>query len=313
MISIDVPGRICLFGDKVDLAGKPVIAAAIDIYQHIELTPRDDREVVLCSHDLEVTEQFALGDPADYSGIMKYVRAAVHLLGDKLPQGFDLSVRSELPVGGGMSSSAALTVGALRAIRAGFELDLTDADVAEYAYRAEHDECGISCGRMDQYSIAHGGVTFIVTGSRPRALSLPVDDLPIVVGNSNEPREAKAVLSRIRGELEAGDPVTLKCFEIVYQCVLEGHEALVSGDDNKVGILMTRHQAQERRMQCSTPKIEALIDASLSAGAVGAKQMGAGGGGCMIAYCPRRQEEVAEAIRSTGGTPYICNVHRWPE
>jgi len=66
-------------------------------------------------------------------------------------------------------------------------------------------------------------------------------------------------------------------------------------------------------MQCSTAKIEALIDAALSAGAVGAKQMGAGGGGCMIAYCPRRQEQVAEAIRACGGTPYICNVHRWPE
>jgi len=314
MVSLDCPGRICLFGDKVDLVGKPVIAAAINVYLHVELTPREDREVILHSDDLDVTEQYALDDAPDYSGALKYVRAAVRLLGSRIPNGFELTVRSQgLPIGGGMSSSAALTVGSLRALQAAFDLGLSNGELAECAYRAEHDECRIGCGRMDQYSVAHGGVTFIVTGSHPRAVALPVAELPVVVGDSNEPREAKAVLSRIHGELEAGDPLTLAAFDVVYQCVLEGHEALVAGDENKIGVLMSRHQAQERRMQCSTAKIEALIDAALSAGAVGAKQMGAGGGGCMIAYCPRRQEQVAEAIRDCGGTPYICDVHRWPE
>ncbi len=313
MVALDVPGRICLFGDKVDLAGKPVIAAAINIFLHIEGGPRSDRLVVLHSYDLNCTEKFALGDAPDYSGVMKYVRAATRLLGSLIPSGYELTYRGDLPIGAGLSSSAAISVGSILALSRMFDLGLSADETAEYAYRAEHDECGISCGRMDQYSIAHGGVTFITTGENPHAERLPIEQLPVVVGDSNEPREAKAVLSRIRGELEAGDPRTLAAFDIVHQCVLEGREALVQGDGRRIGELMSRHQAQERQMACSTPKIEALCRAAIRAGAYGAKQMGAGGGGCMVAYCPHRQRQVAEAIREAGGIPYICDIFAWPD
>jgi galactokinase len=313
VVALDVPGRICLFGDKVDLAGKPVIAAAINLFLHIEGEPRPDRRVVLHSYDLDRTEQFALGDVPDYSGAMKYVRAATHLLGDRLPSGYELTYRTNLPIGAGLSSSAAISVGSLLAISRLFDLGLCADELAEYAYQAEHDECGIGCGRMDQYSIAHGGVTFISTGENPHAERLPLEHLPVVIGDSNEPREAKAVLNRIRGELEAGDPRTLAAFDIVHQCVLEGREALIRGDGQRIGELMSRHQDQERRMGCSTRKIEALCHAALRAGAYGAKQMGAGGGGCMVAYCPRRQQQVAEALESVGGIPYICDIFVWPD
>ena len=310
-VKLKAPGRICLFGDKIDIAFKPVIAACIDMFLHVEAKPREDRRVNLHSEDYQVTESFELGQPPEYSGLMSYVRAAIHLLGERVPTGADMSFRSDIPIGAGLSTSAALTVGSLMALDELFGLGMGKDEMAELAYVAEHDECGISCGRMDQYAIAHGGVTFITTKEPASAELLPLDELPVVVGDSDEPRKAAEVLGRTRDRLHAGDEVVLDAFERLYQYTLAGREALMAGDGPRIGELMTLSQVQEKRIGASTPKIERLCAASVEAGAHGAKQMGAGGGGCMVAYCPGRQDAVAAAIEGEGGIPYVCNVFRW--
>ncbi|MEA3403522.1 MAG: hypothetical protein U9R79_19925 [Armatimonadota bacterium] len=310
-VSLRVPGRICLFGDKIDIAHKPVIAAAIDMFMSIEAERADGPGVTLYSHDYDETERFEIGEEPDITGHMKYVQAAAWLLRERLPGGFSMRFSSGIPIEAGLSTSAALTVGAIMALDELFDLQMSLNEIAETAYVAEHDVCGISCGRMDQYAIAHGGVTFITTGEPASAEVLPIDELPVVVGDSDEPRHASEVLSRTRRRLEEGDPVVVEAFERLHQYTLAGREALVAGDGPRVGELMTRSQVQEKRIDASTPKIERLCAASVEAGAHGAKQMGAGGGGCMVAYCPGRQREVAAAIEAEGGIPYICDIFRW--
>jgi len=254
-VSLNAPGRICLFGDKIDIAFKPVIAACIDMFLHVQASARDDRTVNLRSDDFEVTESFRLGDPPDYGGVMSYVRAVVHLLGERMPGGVDMRFRSDIPIGAGLSTSAALTVGSLMALDRLFDLGMGRDEMAELAYVAEHDECGISCGRMDQYAIAHGGVTFITTREPARAEVLPMDELPVVVGDSNEPRKASEVLNRTRDRLQAGDEAVRDAFEKLHGYTLAGREALVAGDAPRVGELMTLSQVQENRSGASTPKI----------------------------------------------------------
>ncbi len=105
--------------------------------------------------------------------------------------------------------------------------------------------------------------------------------------------------------------MVLDAFEHLHQYTLAGREALVAGDGPRVGELMTKSQVEEKRIGASTEKIERLCAAAVAAGAHGAKQMGAGGGGCMVAYCPGRQDKVAAAIEAEGGVPYICDIFRW--
>jgi len=309
-IRLKAPGRICLFGDKIDIAHKPVIAAAIDMYLHVHVAERADRRVLLRSEDTGAAEDYTLGDAPDYSRDLKYVRAAIHLLGERVPAGVEMTVRSDIPIGAGLSTSAALTVGALQALDELFGLGMGRDEIAELAYVAEHDECCISCGRMDQYAIAYGGVTFITTGVPASAEVLPIAELPVVVGDSAEPRHASEVLGRTRARLEAGDPVVLDAFERLHKYTLAGREALIAGDAARVGELMTLSQVQEKRIGASTDKIERLCAAAREAGAHGAKQMGAGGGGCMVAYCPGGQDQVAAAIDSEGGIPYKVRAGR---
>ncbi len=310
-VELDVPGRICLFGDKIDIAHKPVIAAAIDMFMHIAAAESEEPECAVFSHDLGETECFRIGDEPETGGSLKYVQAATWLLRERLPKGFCMEVETEIPIGAGLSTSAALTVGAIMALDELFGLQMTRDEMAETAYIAEHDICEISCGRMDQYAIAHGGVTFITTGETPSAEVLAIDELPVVVGDSDEPRHASDVLNKTRRRLEDNDPVVLDAFEKLHQYTLTGRDALEGGEAALVGELMTQSQVQEKRIGASTEKIERLCAASVDAGAKGAKQMGAGGGGCMVAYCPGRQREVAAAIEAEGGVAYVCDVFRW--
>jgi galactokinase len=80
-------------------------------------------------------------------------------------------------------------------------------------------------------------------------------------------------------------------------------------DHVRLGELLTIHQESLRdAKKVSTPKINAMIDGALKAGALGAKINGSGGGGCMFAYAPDQPEAVAEAIERAGGTPYLIRI-----
>ncbi len=211
-VTLSIPGRICLFGDKIDIAHKPVIAAAIDMFLHISASGSDGPEAAVFSRDLNHTECFTVGEEPDTCGYLKYVQAAAWLLRERLPGGFRMEVESEIPIGAGLSTSAALTVGVIMALDELFGLRMSRDEMAETAYRAEHDVCGISCGRMDQYAVAHGGVTFITTGDPASAEVLDIRELPVVVGDSAEPRHASDVLNRTRARLEDGDSIVLDAF-----------------------------------------------------------------------------------------------------
>ncbi|MHA1747139.1 MAG: GHMP family kinase ATP-binding protein, partial [Promethearchaeota archaeon] len=89
-------------------------------------------------------------------------------LKEKINTGFYLEVNSNIPIGRGLSTSAAISVGFLRIMNKAYGLELRNKDIAELAFWGENQELGIQCGRMDQYSITYGGVSFIHTDYNTR-------------------------------------------------------------------------------------------------------------------------------------------------
>ncbi len=308
-IEITAPGRICLFGDKVDLLGRPVIAMAISCTLNLSLTPRTDNKIVLMSKNVDAGPvEMDMNHIPHNDHPLKYWFGELNRLQGKIKHGFEAVLNSKIPIGAGLSSSAAISVAFAKGLNQMFNLDLSQADVAELAYRAEHDDLCISCGRMDQYAIAYGGVTFIETGETPKVTKLPIKKLPVVVGDSQELRQSKVILNRVREQINAKDSTVMKAFDTIYHVVLEGRDALVAGDFEKVGKLMCQQQKMENVLQAATPKLNALCKTAVKAGALGAKQMGAGGGGCMLAICPGKQKQVARAIEKAGGRAWIFEI-----
>ncbi len=309
--SFEVPGRICILGDKVDLLEKPVIAAAIDLMMSFELQKKDDSNVIFYSQDTGEKIEFKLGENPPIDINLGYWSVLYERLKDQIDVGFSLSVRSDIPIGRGLSTSAALSIGFLRAMNLAYDLKLSARKIAELAYKGENHDLGIQCGRMDQYSIAYGGVTFIYTDANPKVEQMNISAIPIVVGDSLENRKASSVLNRIKSQIREGNENVLRAFKIIEECVYEGRFALINKDFIQLGKLMDKQQEQEINLEANTQMINKLCTASKQAGAFGAKQMGAGGGGCMLALCPGKQEEVANAIEKAGGKAWVFNIYNY--
>lgn len=312
-VSVQVPGRICLMGDKVDLLGKPVIGMAINLMLTVNYKEKGSNEIEFYSHDTRERVNFKLGDNPPRNIDLAYWSVLFERLKKNISKGFYIEVKSDIPIGAGLSTSAALSIGFIKALNQALDLNLSKSEIAELAYLGENHDLGIQCGRLDQYTEAFGGVVFINTGENPSVEYLDVDNLPVVVGNSMEERKASSILNRIKKQIEQKDPVTLKAFKVIERCVYQAKKALLTGDFKELGRLMNIQQEQERIIRTDTEKIVNLCNAANDAGAFGAKQMGAGGGGCMVAIAPGRQKEVADAINNKGGKAWIFDVYRYKE
>jgi galactokinase len=213
-------------------------------------------------------------------------------------------------------------------------------DLARYGHRAEVLEFGEPGGMMDHFCAAAGGVLGIDTRPPFAMERHPVSLSGFVLGNTGEPKVTTEVLGRNRRDvtdaiaqmcerlpgfdltataLDEAQPVLRELSPLLQRRLRanlvnrdltdRGREALLAGDGVALGALLTNHHEQLRDgLDLSTDKMERMIDASLTAGALGAKVNGSGGGGCMFAFAPGKEEAVADAIRREGGEPYIVLV-----
>lgn len=310
-ISLEIPGRICLMGDKVDLLGKPVIGMAINLMMKITFKEKSDDIIEFYSHDTKEHIKFKVDESPPLNIDLAYWSVLYERLRKYVKKGFYIDVQSEIPIGAGLSSSAAISVGFIKALDYIFKLKLSNFDIAELAYLGENHDLGIQCGRLDQYTITYGGVVFIHTGEVPRVERLNIKELPVVVGDSMEERKSSIILNRVMRQIQEKDRITLNAFKVIEKCVYQAKEALVKKDFKKLGELMDKQQEQERVFQADTRKIIKLCEAAKDAGALGAKQMGAGGGGCIVAIAPGKQKEVANAITNAGGRAWVFDIFRY--
>lgn len=151
------PGRVNVIGEHVDYNGGWVLPAAIDRNLVLAVAPRDDDRVRLATADFEGIIEFdgsnlAPGRAKDWSRYVRGVMAGLAAAGHEVP-GFDACVVSTIPVGGGLSSSAALEAATALAGLAlgGGEMDRFA--LAKLCQRAEHDYAGVPCGIMDQAAV----------------------------------------------------------------------------------------------------------------------------------------------------------------
>lgn len=221
-------------------------------------------------------------------------------------------------------------------------------ELGEIANAAEVLEFGEPGGMMDHYSTAIGNVIYLESTPQIHVETLTPELGTFVLGDSLEPKDTLGILGRCRYGMEdvvkkvkVFDPAfsiftstlartndykaILSQDELsLLQANIDDREILLEGKallsqvvmesqrqqfDHTFGQLLSRHYKNLRdHKRTSTPKIERMMDAALSAGALGGKINGSGGGGCMFVYAPTGAENVAEAIESAGGKSYIITV-----
>lgn len=346
-LKTSTPGRVCLFGEHQDYLNLPIIASAISLRISIEGHRRGDSSVIIHLPDIESEESFSLSDPIKYENDRDYFKSVVSVLRRhelSFSKGIECTVTGKIPINAGTSSSSALVVTWVNFLAAMSEqsVNLSPEDIAQYAYEAEVLEFSEPGGMMDQYSTSIGGIIFLDSYPKIQVKKLHPKLGNLVLGNSGEPKDTKLILARVKnqiqrvvGELRKSYPdfslqtisesridnysksLTDEQVELLHGTIrnrditMQALKALneMTLDHKLVGNLMNEHQEVLRDvLKISTPKIDRMIEAALSAGAYGAKINGSGGGGCMFAYAPNNPQKVKEAIEREGGEAYTLTV-----
>ncbi len=158
-IIIRSPGRVNLIGEHTDYNEGFVLPAAIDKNIIFAIAPRDDRQCNLIAADLDERYQFIIDDIhkseknwANYLiGVVDQLIKAGYKFG-----GFDCVFGGDIPIGAGLSSSAAIEAGLAFALNEIFQLKIPKLDLVKYAQKAENEFVGVRCGIMDQYINIYG-------------------------------------------------------------------------------------------------------------------------------------------------------------
>jgi galactokinase len=309
------PGRVNLIGGQVDYHEGWVVSLAIDRDVSVRATARDDGRVVARSSDFDDVVDVAADGSDDPPAVRpswgRAIAGVTRVLAElgRPPVGADLDITSTVPVGAGLSSSAAFEVACALALAdaAGFGLDGTPLALA--AQRAEHVATGVPCGVQDQMTSVHGRADHAVFLDC-RTLEIEHLRVPptlcVLVVHTGVARTLEGTpYAQRRAESEA--VATDLGLRVLRDATLEQvrdlprgrhavtemtrvrafADALRTGDLGALGALMSASHASSRDdMEVSIPELDALVECLVGAGAFGARLTGAGFGGCVVAIGP---------------------------
>jgi len=323
-IIVRAPGRANLLGGHTDYNDGFVLPIAIDRSVLFAAAPRDDRRVVLHALDLDESADFNLDrlQPSDEQPWSNYQRGVAHFLqaqGHSL-RGLNGALTSSVPIGSGLSSSAAVEVATAFGFRALNALNINLPDLALICQRAEHEFAGVPCGIMDQFVSAMGRrdhALLLDCRSLTYELVLLPPGLSVVVCDTGVRRQLAASEYRVRraqceeavGLLQAVVP-GVRALRDVTPEQLETHRALLPevvlrrarhivratvrmeqavsalrrGDAKAFGEAMKDcHASLRDDYEVSCPELEAMVEATGEVGGCyGSRLTGAGFGGCTV-------------------------------
>ncbi len=319
----EAPGRVNIIGEHTDYNGGFVLPTAIPQRTHIILAPRSDANVRLASKDLGTSIQtceYVLGQEEAKHRWSDYIEGATWLLQQKsMPiQGFDALIVSDVPLGAGLSSSAALLVALFRGLRRLYQLPIDDVQIALMSQTVENEFVGARVGIMDQMaaSLADAGTAlFLDTRSMNfERIPLPLSKMEMFIINSGikhshahggyntrrtECESAAQLLGikQLRDFSEMDLPQLEQLPEVLRKRarhvitenarVQRAVHALLASDLEYLGQLMIQSHASMRDdYEVSVSEIDFLVQVACADPAVyGARLTGGGFGGSIVGFC----------------------------
>ena len=312
------PGRVNLLGEHTDYNGGPVLPMAIAARTTAVAGPGEPGWLEL------VSQRDGLVTRARWDGMMpdgwaRYVVGVQRELAARgsAPRGARLAVASDVPVGGGLSSSAALTVSTARALAELAGAHLAAADLIGVAHRAEANQVGVRCGIMDQTIAvrARAGHALLIECATGRTRAIPVQARLLLFDTGVRHQLGDSAYNTRRAECEAAldilrlsepgleylagwparrvnalrrllrEPLRRRATHVVSETARTraGAVLLARGRIRAFGRLLdASHESCRRHYKCSAPELDLIVRAARRAGAWGARLTGAGWGGCVL-------------------------------
>ena len=327
----EAPGRVNLIGEHTDYNGLPVFPMAVQRRFRMLFRARTDATVRLATMDGYAERSFEIAaeiEPFAQGDWGNYVKAPAQILARRYGRlrGMDMLLHSDIPVAAGLSSSSALVVGSGLAMLAANGIEAAFEELVELFPEGER-YVGTRGGAMD-HTVCLAGmaghalkIDFSPFAIHPTAVP---EDWRFVVGHSlvraEKSREVKEQYNErreaCRKAFQVPQPPLSEVEERRYRHVIgeaarveQAREAMCAGEMENFGRLMNASHASLRDdFEVSHPEVDALVEAFLAAGAVGARVTGAGFGGCVVALC--RREETARVMAGVEAGFYAARPAR---
>lgn len=309
-VTAEAPGRVNLLGEHTDYNDGYVLPTAIPQKMHIQLRQNGLDRFRLYAASLDEMSEFTLADKPQQH-FAHYIYGCIMLAGADIPP-LDIHIGSNVPMEVGVSSSAALEVAMLRALRELMQLPLDDVEVARLAQRAEIEYAGVKCGIMDQMasSLADAGhMLFLDTRTLEReVLPLPADSEILVIDSGVARTLAGSKYNERRQECEQAaemlqvaalrdvtdehlaealpDPLCRRARHVITENnrVLRAREGVSAAEFGQ--LMNASHRSLRDDYEVSIPALDELVALMQDQSDVyGARLTGAGFGGACVALC----------------------------
>ncbi|AFK01890.1 galactokinase [Emticicia oligotrophica DSM 17448] len=322
---VRAPGRINLIGEHTDYNKGFVLPAAIDKAIYYAIAPRNDNTCVAYAFDLDDSFTFSIDNlvksEKGWANFLIGVVAEIINTGVEIKQGFNVIFGGDVPLGAGLSSSAAVESGMGFALNSIFDLGLSKLDLALIAQKAEHNYAGVKCGIMDMFASIHGKENSVIKLDCQdlsfEYFPFAFPDYSIVLCNTgvkhnlgdseynqrrDECEEGVRILQRafpqieslrdvsfqmLRSQADKLPPVVYKrCKYVVEEIerVTNACQALEKADLATFGQKMYEtHEGLSNEYEVSCEELDFLVEQTHHLDTViGARMMGGGFGGCTI-------------------------------
>ncbi|HWN20102.1 MAG TPA: galactokinase [Gemmatimonadales bacterium] len=323
-VAASAPGRVNLIGEHTDYNGGPVLPVALE--RRTAVAGRAAQRWAFISGTEGEAQAIDIDAPmrsawTDYIvGVVRELRS----LG-AAPSGAELAFSTNLPLGAGLSSSAALTVATAKAVSLLAGKRLSPAALVEVAFRAEYHQVGVRCGRMDQTISVHAetgsALLFETSSGVLRLVPLPGRLWIVETGVSHRltggalnerRRECEEALAFCRewrpglahlAQLSPGDlpeigrrlppPLVPRVRHVVTETARtrSAADALAAGELSTLGrLLVEGHESLRADYQSTIPEADFIVASAVKHGAYGARLTGAGWGGAVVVLAPAERE-----------------------
>jgi len=303
------PAKVILFGEHFVVGGNTAISMTIDLPTVVTAEPLEGDQIEIRSEDLGLEASFSpAGQLGQCSGanaeatlrpIFEVASFILKKIG-RSGRGMKVAVKSRVPIGMGLGSSAATAVGTVSAITTLLGFPLSKEEVFDAAYSLEKMVHGHPSG-VDQATVTYGGFISYRKGKVNSTLQTTRPPL-LIIGNTGKRRSTGEFVGRVTRLRETKPQEYGKIASKAQKISEVAMNALINGQHESLGELMNENQRLLELVGVSSPELERLISAAKSAGAFGAKLTGGGGGGCMIAVAAEATHpRISNAIQQAGG------------